>query len=90
LPEVFSERVILIDEIAGRKFLAGATSSETSSSAIDQPFGETPQRGSSDGREAFSRGQRILNGLSGARAGGRVQAISKSKELNMASFEKGI
>jgi hypothetical protein len=34
------------------------------------------------------RGQRVLDGVSGARAGGRVQPVSKAS--NTASFENGI
>jgi len=35
-----------------------------------------------------SRGQRVLNGLSGARAGGRMQATTKAS--NTSSVETGI
>jgi hypothetical protein len=59
-----------------------------SSPAIDQPFGETPWGKSEAGRKEPPRGQRVLDGLSGARAGGRVPAAPKV--FNTLSFENEI
>jgi hypothetical protein len=59
-----------------------------SSSAIDQPSGETPWDKSEAGREGPLRGQRVLDGLSGARAGGRVLAAPEM--FNPLSFENEI
>jgi hypothetical protein len=58
------------------------TSSETSSSAIDQPLGEMPLAGSVRLEEKRSLGQRVLDGLPGIRRRGRSQAAS-----NTALFE---
>ena len=66
----------------------GATSSGASSSAIDQPSGETPRGRSGAGREWRPRGQRVLDGLSGTRAGGRVLAAPEA--FNSLSFENEI
>ena len=66
----------------------GVTSSEASSPAIGQPFGEQAVGQITGWKEKRSRGQRVLNGVSGVRAGGCVQAASKSS--NKASFENGI
>jgi hypothetical protein len=59
-----------------------------SSSAIDQPSGETPWGKSEAGRKEPPRGQRVLDGLSGARAGGRVLAALEM--FNPLSFENEI
>jgi hypothetical protein len=59
-----------------------------SSSAIDQPSGETPWGKSEAGREGSPRGQRVLDGLSGARAGGRV--LAGPEMFNSLSFENEI
>jgi hypothetical protein len=66
----------------------GATSIGASSSAIDQPSGETPRGRSWAGRERRPRGQRVLNGVSGARAGGRV--LAAPEVFNPLSFENEI
>ena len=66
----------------------GATSSGASSSAIDQPSGETPRGRSGAGRESRPRGQRVLDGVSGVRAEGRVLAISR--RLSSALSDNGI
>jgi hypothetical protein len=66
----------------------GATSSGASSSAIDQPSGETPRGKSCAGREWRPRGQRLLGGVSGARAGGCVLAAPEA--FNALSFENEI
>jgi hypothetical protein len=57
-------------------------------SAAAHLFGEKPSGRSSAEGGKRSRGQRVLNGLSGARAGGRVQADSKM--LVRLSFENGL
>jgi hypothetical protein len=67
------------------------TSSGASSSAMDQPSGDTPRGRSWAGRERLPRGQRVLDGLSGlsgARAGGRVLAAPET--FNTLSFENEI
>jgi hypothetical protein len=66
----------------------GATSRGASSSATDQPSGETPCGRLWAGRERRPRGQRVLDGVSGARAGGRVAAAPKV--FNTLSFENEI
>jgi hypothetical protein len=63
----------------------GVTSSETSSSAIDQPLGEMPLARSVRFEEKRSPGQRVLDCLSGVRRRGRSQAAS-----NTASFENDL
>ena len=63
------------------------TSSEPSA-AIARPFGEKPSGRPSAEKGKRSRGQRVLNALSGARAGGRVQAVSKT--FRRLLFENGL
>jgi hypothetical protein len=61
------------------------TSSERRLSAIDRPLGEMPLARSIRLEERRSLGQRVLNGLSGVRVGGRSQAASGT-----VSFENDI
>jgi len=69
-----------------RVFAHGATSSEAWFPAIARPFGEAPL-GHRWLEEKRSRGQRILDGLSGVRAGGRVQGAAKAP--NTSSVKTG-
>jgi hypothetical protein len=88
-PDDFSERSNISiggDRRAG--IPRGVTSSGASPSAIDQPSGETPRGKSWAGREGRPRGQRVLDGLSGAHAGGRVLAAREA--FNALSFENEI
>jgi hypothetical protein len=67
----------------------GVTSSGASSSAIDQPSGETPRGKSWVESEGSPRGQRVLDGLSGAHAGGHVPAAPEGAFSSL-SFENEI
>jgi hypothetical protein len=58
---------------------AGLDLKRASQSAIDQPFGETPCRRSWL-EEKRPRGQRILDGLSGACAGGLIRTVSEGSD----------
>ena len=61
-------------------------------SDIDRPFGKTPSGKFIGWKRKCPRGQRVLDAVSGARAGGRMQAVSQavSKESDTGSFENGI
>jgi hypothetical protein len=88
-PTTFLKGVILwIGENRRARLPRSVTSSGASSSAIDQPFGKTPHGKSRVGREKRPRGQRVLDGLSGARAGGRL--LAGSEAFNTVSFEDEI
>jgi len=60
--------------MSAQLLLRGATSGEISDPGTGRPFGETPRGGRCGWIRKFSRGQRVLDGLSGARAGGRAGA----------------
>jgi hypothetical protein len=60
----------------------GVTSSGLPAPDIDQPFGETPLGSSSAGEEAFPRGQRVLDGLSGVRAKGWIEVQSNVSDTD--------
>jgi hypothetical protein len=72
----------------------GVTSSETSSSAIDQPLGDMPLARSVGLEEKRSLGQRVLDGMVPGVRRGRAQAASKRGRTqaasNTASFENDI
>jgi hypothetical protein len=68
-------------------FPHGVTSSEAWSPAIDRPFGKMPLGLDRRLEAKRSRGQRVLDGLSGARAGGRVQT---TKAFDTSSVETGV
>ena len=71
-----------------RVLAQGVTSSEARFPAIDQPLGKTPVGPDHRLEAKRSRGQRVLDGLSGARAGGRVQAATKA--FDTSSVETGV
>jgi len=68
---------------------AARPQAKLSSEAIDRPFGETPLADRSGWKEEKRpRGQRVLDGLLGVCAGGRVTAVSRASET--ALFENDI
>jgi hypothetical protein len=70
-----------------RVFRAAGPQAGLHLSAIDQPFGEIPSGGNQEGwKIKRPRGQRVLDGLSGARAGGCVLAASNS--FNLDNFKR--
>jgi hypothetical protein len=68
-----------------RGFFTRRDLKRSSSPATDRPSGEMPFAKSIGLEEKRPRGQRVLDGLSGVRAGGRSKAAS-----NTASFENGV
>jgi hypothetical protein len=64
--------------------LQDVTSSGLSTPDIDQPFGETAGVRSSVGGEGLPRGQRVLDGLSGARAGVTDTVACEIRDANAA------